>query len=170
VSLDREALRELFDYTTFTWASYSKAMRNVAAEDYARPMEGSGWPALRNALFHIASAWDRWICEFSGSGEVVDEAYRPETWEETDAYRQRMRARLRGIIEDTADGRLQAPWMPIVAGGEPEMTPADIIAHILLHERGHHGDVSTLLQSAGVTLPGIDYMTYVFFKKRKSSG
>jgi uncharacterized damage-inducible protein DinB len=59
------------------------------------------------------------------------------------------------------------PSMPIVSGGEPEMTPADIIVHILLHERGHHGDVSTLFSALGVQLPPIDYMTYVFFRNRK---
>jgi uncharacterized damage-inducible protein DinB len=170
MTFDRAALREMFDYTSFTWAAYSKAMGGVSPDDYKRAIEGSGWPALRNALFHIASAWDGWFCEFSGSGETVDESYKPETWEDTDAYRQRMRAMLRRIVDKTPDERMNAPWMPIVPGGEPELTPADIIAHILLHERGHHGDVSTLFSAVGAPLPDIDYMTYVFFRNRKSNG
>jgi uncharacterized damage-inducible protein DinB len=160
-------LRELFNYTTFTWATYGKMVRRLEPGDFARPVEGSGWPALRNALFHIASAWDGWIHEFAATGETVDENYRAETWEETDASRQRIRELLRRIIEETPDEKMAAPWMPIVPGGEPEMTPADIIAHILLHERGHHGDVSTLFHALGVELPGMDYMTYVFFRNRK---
>ena len=184
-AFNREALRELFDYTSLTWAAYGKALRGMPPEDFTRPVDGSGWPALHAALFHIASAWDGWSLEFSHSPEVVSEGYRPEndfdkvgidppvklaTWEETDAYRQRMRSLLKDIIETTSDGRVDAAWMPIVPGGEPEMTPADIIAHILLHERGHHGDVSTLFHALGVTLPPIDYMTYVFFRNRKSNG
>jgi uncharacterized damage-inducible protein DinB len=167
MTLDRAALRELFDFTTFTWAAYGQAMRRLSPEDFTRPIDGSGWPALRNALFHIASAWDGWFCEFSGSREVIDESYKPETWEQTDAYRQRIRAMLERIIDDTPDAKLHAPWMAITPGGELELSPADIITHILLHERGHHGDIGTLFHAAGAPLPDIDYMTYVFLRNRK---
>jgi uncharacterized damage-inducible protein DinB len=54
-----------------------------------------------------------------------------------------------------------------VPDGAREMTPAEIVLHLLLHERGHHGDVSTLFHALGSPLPGIDYMTYAFFRNRK---
>jgi uncharacterized damage-inducible protein DinB len=167
-SFDRQALRELFDYTTFTWASYAKVASKLPAEALTREIDGSGWPALRSALFHIASAWDGWISEFSASGETVDESYQPETWAEIDRYRQRMRPMLRRIIDETAEERLHTPWLAIVPGGEAEMTPAEIIVHVLLHERGHHGDVSTLFHALGAPLPGIDYMTYAVFRNRNA--
>lgn len=169
-SFDRDALRELFDYTAFTWASYAKVTAKLPADALTREIDGSGWPALRNALFHVASAWDGWINEFAGTGATVDKDYKPDTWGEIDAYRQRMRPLLRRIIDETPDERLQTPWMPIVPGGEAEMTPAEIILHILLHERGHHGDVSTLFSALGNELPRIDYMTYAFFRNRKRDG
>jgi uncharacterized damage-inducible protein DinB len=57
--------------------------------------------------------------------------------------------------------------MAFTPGGELELSPADIMTHILLHERGHHGDIGTLFHAAGAPLPDIDYMTYVFFRNRK---
>ena len=45
---------------------------------------------------------------------------------------------------------------------------ADILGHILLHERGHHGDVTTMLSQLGATPPNIDYLTYVFFRTRQT--
>jgi uncharacterized damage-inducible protein DinB len=64
--VDRDTLRELFDYTTFTWASYGKSARSLPDEAFTQSVEGSGWPSLRDALFHIAGAWDGWIYEQSG--------------------------------------------------------------------------------------------------------
>jgi uncharacterized damage-inducible protein DinB len=52
-------------------------------------------------------------------------------------------------------------------GDDTLATKGEIFAHILLHERGHHGDVATLLSSLGVTPPDIDYMTYLWFQQRK---
>jgi uncharacterized damage-inducible protein DinB len=165
--VDREPLRELFDFTTFTWTSYGRSVRGLAPSDLTRPVEGSGWPALRNALFHIASAWDGWICEQAGVPLEEVEAADVADWSELDRVRQKNRAMLRDIIERSTDAALQERTLSIVPGEPPEMTHGEIIAHILLHERGHHGDVSTLLSALGAESPGIDYMTYVFFRNRK---
>jgi uncharacterized damage-inducible protein DinB len=165
VTFDRAALRELFDYTTFTWSAYADAMRGVSQEDFARAVDGSGWPSLRQALFHIAAAWDGWICTQSGSGETIDESYRPETWAELQAYRNRMRPLLLRIIDEMPDEQFDAP-LPGVAGG-PGRPPREVVAHILLHERGHHGDISTLLSALGVPPPKVDYLVFVFSRISK---
>jgi uncharacterized damage-inducible protein DinB len=109
VTFDRAALRELFDYTTFTWATYAKAAAKLPPEALTCEVEGSGWPALRNALFHIASAWDGWLVDFSGAAETVDEAYQPDTWNQIEAYRQRMHPLLRRIIDETRDDAFIRP-------------------------------------------------------------
>jgi uncharacterized damage-inducible protein DinB len=170
VTIDRAALREMFDYTTFTSASYANSVRHLPEDAFCRAVDGSGWPSLRDALFHIASAWDGWIVEASGSPHAIVERSDITSWDDVERCRAAMRGRLESVIDRTPDDRLYAPSWPIVPAGEPEMSPAHAIAHILLHERGHHGDVSTLLSALGAPVPGIDYMTYVFFRNRKSHG
>jgi uncharacterized damage-inducible protein DinB len=46
------------------------------------------------------------------------------------------------------------------------MTKTDVLAHLLLHERGHHGDISTLFSSMGVEMPSMDYGVYLYFKRQ----
>jgi uncharacterized damage-inducible protein DinB len=87
-------------------------------------------------------------------------------WAQLDAMRQTNRAMLKTIIEESSDVALDDRILGFFDGA-PELTRAEVIAHILLHERGHHGDVSTLLSALGAETPGIDYMTYVFFRNRK---
>jgi uncharacterized damage-inducible protein DinB len=132
-----------------------------------RAVEGSSWPALRNVLFHIASAWDAWICEQSGVPLEETEAADVADWAALDDVRQKNRGMLEAIIQRASDADLGERIHSIVRGQPAEMTRGEIIAHILLHERGHHGDVSTLLSALGAEPPGIDYMTYVFFRNRK---
>jgi uncharacterized damage-inducible protein DinB len=163
--MDRDALRELFDYTTFTWASYGNSVRALPAGAFTEAVGGSGWPALRDALFHIATAWDEWVCEQTGVAFEPRERDTVTTWEELDAVRTPLRASLRGIIDDTPDDRMSAT-VPGIPGG-PGRAPGDVIAHILLHERGHHGDVTTLLSALGAEPPLMDYLVYVFFRDRE---
>jgi uncharacterized damage-inducible protein DinB len=49
------------------------------------------------------------------------------------------------------------------------VTASDALLHIFLHERGHHGDISTVFSQLGVPLGGNDYLMYRFFKDRKKS-
>lgn len=166
--MNREALRELFDYTTFTWASYGVAMRTLPSDAFVRPIEGSGWASLRQPLFHIAAAWDEWICERIGADPQTVESADVRTWDEMEAIRSRMRPLLRRIIDETPDDEFNAP-KPGVAGG-PGRAPSEVIAHILLHERGHHGDVTTLLSALGAEVPMSDYLVFAFFRDRQQPG
>jgi uncharacterized damage-inducible protein DinB len=36
-------------------------------------------------------------------------------------------------------------------------SPGDILAHVLLHERQHHGDVNTLLYQHGIEVPIVEF-------------
>jgi uncharacterized damage-inducible protein DinB len=164
--VDRDTLRELFDYTTFTWASYGRTVRALPEGALLQPVERSGWPALRNALFHIAGGWDGWIHEQSGKTLPDIEVTDMTDWARLDAMRQTNRTMLEAIIDRSSEESLAEPVLGYF-NGPSELTRAEIITHILLHERGHHGDVSTLLSALGAEPPGIDYMTYVFFRNRK---
>jgi len=161
--MNRDALLELFDYTTFTWATYGKAMQQLPPDAFLRPIEGSGWASLRQPLFHIAAGWDEWICELTGAEPQTIESADVTTWEELEAIRSKMRPLLLRIIEETPDEELHSTT-DVTVGGRSR---SDIIAHILLHERGHHGDVSTLLSALGAEVPMSDYLVYAWFRDRQ---
>jgi uncharacterized damage-inducible protein DinB len=165
--MNRAALFELVDYTDFTWETYRKVTARLPDGDLTRAVEGSGWPALNNALFHIASAWDGWLRDQAGATDEIDEDAKPTTLEEITEYRSRTRGWLKQVLGSLTDDDLQRRDEVGFSDGTL-VTKGEVLAHILLHERGHHGDVSTLLSALGVTPPPIDYMTYVFFKQRQS--
>jgi uncharacterized damage-inducible protein DinB len=148
--MNRDALLELFDFTTFTWATYGRAMQQLPPDAFVRTIEGSGWTSLKQPLFHIAAGWDEWICELTGAEPQTIECADVTTWEALEAIRSKMRPLLLRIIEETPDEEL-----------------SDIIAHILLHERGHHGDVTTLLSALGADVPMSDYLVYAWFRDRQ---
>jgi uncharacterized damage-inducible protein DinB len=167
---DRPSLIDLYDYTTFTWAAYGRAVATLPQEKLAEPIPGSGWQSLRHLLFHIALAWDGWLVERLGLNEPLDAT--PEaitSWDDVGEHRQRARGWLRRVIAETPDEELSAPSLVFSAGTptETRASVADVIAHILLHERGHHGDVTTLLHTLGATPPSVDYLVYLYFKQRR---
>jgi uncharacterized damage-inducible protein DinB len=167
---DREALNELFDYTSFTWEAYGRSITALPPDALSRAVSGSEWPALRNVLFHLAAAWDGGMKEALHLDDPLDAT--PEsvaTWSDLQAHREKMRGWLRRIIDETPDDELYAPTRPMWPGTPAEMQTriADIVAHVLLHERGHHGDVTTLLSQLGATPPALDYLVYAFFKQRR---
>jgi len=167
----RETLQELFDFTTFTWKTYGNSVRRMAPDAIASPAPGSDWPALRNVLFHVATSWDNWLRDRLGYDEPLDATSEAVTsWDDLREHRERTRGWLRRVIDDTPEDELHARVQPMWQDTAAEMTVsvADILAHILLHERGHHGDVTTMLSQLGATPPNIDYLTYVFFKQRQS--
>jgi uncharacterized damage-inducible protein DinB len=165
--LNRDALRELFDYTDFTWASYGRCLGSLPPDAVTRPAAGSGWESVRQALFHIVAAWDGWICEQTGAELSAVDPQEITTWEQLDAIRSELRAHLRHIIDETPDEQLDAA-RPVHPGG-PANAPREVVAHILLHERGHHGDISTLLSALGAEPPNSDYLVFVFARNHAKS-
>jgi uncharacterized damage-inducible protein DinB len=166
---DRRALSDLFEYTTFTWEAYGRAVARLPEGALTREAPGSGWPALRDVLFHLATAWDWWLARRIGMSDPAEgSAEDIGTWDDLRAYREKVRGWLRRAIDDASDEDLAARTEPVFEGtpAKTNVTAGEIIAHILLHERGHHGDVSTLLSQLGAQPPPIDYLTYVFFRER----
>ena len=44
-----------------------------------------------------------------------------------------------------------------------------ILANLLLHKRGHHGDFTTLFWQLGIEQPALDYRQYVYLKHHPDS-
>jgi uncharacterized damage-inducible protein DinB len=175
MTFDRAALAELLDYTDFTWGAYRRVIRELPDDALNNPVDGSGWPALANALFHIAGAWDEWLRDAAGETyEAQEIAWYTESWERLDEYRGLTRGWLRRALERTSDDALDEPdvtlkRVPNAPPGFEVPTTRQIVVHLLLHERGHHGDISTLMHSLGGKLPPIDYLGYLAWKQRKAA-
>lgn len=167
---DRDGLRDLYDFTTFTWESLRRAVERLPESAFTQPVDGSGWPSLRDAVFHLAGGWDRWLRDrVAPDAVLLENAADVATISATQAYRNVVRGWLRTAIESTPDDALVAQSEAMLPGTPQEfrVSPADVIAHILLHERGHFGDVATLIHAHGGSAPNADYLTYIFFARRE---
>lgn len=168
-SLDRSALLVLFDYTSFTWQSYAAPVLSLGADTFVRPVTGSGWPSLRDALWHIALGWDGWLRDAAGASDPLDAT--PESvrsWDDLQEHRLKVRGWMRRLLDEMPDEELDAPVV-LNAGTafEARRSPAEILTHILLHERGHHGDICTLLTALGAAVPMSDFLVYAYFRDRR---
>src|SRR5438132_13604517 len=148
--MDKVALQDLVAYTGWAWDQIKAAVPDDKTLRAAAP--GSGWPALRNCLAHIVLAYDRWV------PAVVDLETRslpnlaPDdflTWPQIDAQRHRTRHALESPLESWTDADLREPHVVDVDGDPLRYSRAELITHLLLHERGHHGDVTTLFWQLG---------------------
>ncbi len=153
--MDRTAIEELFAFTDHTWREHRRVIHPLGEAVLTEPAPGSGWPALRDALAHINWAYLRWLSNPDGTTDAPVE--RVDSWDELDAYRDRVRGHARAYLDRLSDGELMAPRAMDIDGEEISYSPADIFAHVFLHERQHHGDVHTLLYQLGVDVPIVEY-------------
>lgn len=150
-AMDRAGLIDLFDFTTFAWEEIRHAV--PGDEDLLRIARGSGWPTLRHCLAHMVLAYDRWL------PAITSDAARPVpelrdgdllTWRELDAGHAQRQEELRGRLRAWSDAELFHPRDVNVDGGVLRYSRAELVLHLLLHERGHHGDVTTLFWQLGI--------------------
>ena len=87
------------------------------------------------------------------------------SWQEVRDYRTRVRALFHSYLDSIDDTELHRV-RPLDVDGEPiEYTPGEVLTNILLHERGHHGDLTTLMYQLGIDIPWIDHRFYVMAKR-----
>ena len=153
--MDRSSIEKLFAFTEYSWSQYSEAVRPLGDETLVKAAPGSGWPALRDAFVHIIWAYVRWLTDPAGTSTIEPEKI--NTWDELEDYRRRVRARSREYFDSLSDGALMAPRAMNIDGEPMRYSPAEIFVHALLHERQHHGDISTLLYQLGVEPPIVEY-------------
>jgi uncharacterized damage-inducible protein DinB len=149
--MDKAALQDLFAYTGWAWDQIRAKFPDDETLRAVAP--GSGWPAMRNCLAHIVLAYDRWV------PAIVDLQSRPMpdpapddflTWPQIEAQRRRTRAPLQAHLEAWSDAQLREQHLVDVDGDPIQYSRGELITHLLLHERGHHGDVTTLFWQLGL--------------------
>jgi uncharacterized damage-inducible protein DinB len=87
------------------------------------------------------------------------------TWDELQPQRAKVRGWLRRVIDETSDDEMVAQDQVMRSG--MMVSRAEVLEHILLHERGHHGDISTLIERVGGAPGASDYLVYMFFRRRR---
>jgi uncharacterized damage-inducible protein DinB len=148
--MDKAALVDLFAYTGWAWDQIRAAIPEDETLTAVAPR--SGWPTLRNCLAHIVLAYDRWV------PAIVDLKNRPLpelapgdflTWPQIDAQRRRTRDVLQPHLEAWTDAELRQRHEVDIDGEAIQYSRGELMTHLLLHERGHHGDVTTLFWQLG---------------------
>lgn len=153
--MDRTALEELFVFTEYSWRAHERVIRPLGDETLTKPAPGSGWPALRDALAHINWAYERWLANPTATTKAPARVV--TSWEEMDGYRREVRTHAREYFDSLDDAVLTMRRDMDVDGTTMHYSPADVLAHVFLHERQHHGDVNTLLYQLGVEVPVVEY-------------
>ena len=159
--MDRAAIEELFAYTGFVWREYGQEIRALGDHTLTRPVPGSGWPSFRDALAHLNFGYDRWLADPAGTSPSTVDVQSLLSWDDLEADRRRVRERSREYLDSLSDAELMASHEMNIDGETLSFSPADIFTHVLLHERGHAGDLSTLLFQVGAESPAVEYRFYL---------
>jgi uncharacterized damage-inducible protein DinB len=148
--MDKTACLDLFAFTDYAWGQIRETLSDDDVLTRAAP--GSGWPALRNCFGHMVLAYERWLPAIIDLKAEAMPKLQPddfETWAQIEEHRSRLRDELRHALETWSDADLAALHDVDVDGEPIRYSRGELVAHLLLHERGHHGDVTTLLWQLG---------------------
>lgn len=154
--MNRDDIQDLHRYLDFAWDRLVEAGRCAGADAFTRQIPGSGWPALANCLSHIVFGYDRWLGimnarPLSGAADGI------ATFDAADAARSEMRAEADALLGSLGDGDLQQVRPFEIDGTRVPYSYAELLVHLALHERGHHGDANTLLYQQGIDVPMLEY-------------
>jgi uncharacterized damage-inducible protein DinB len=79
------------------------------------------------------------------------------TLEELEGYRSAARAEFQSFLDSVSDEELVKVQDFDIDGDTIGYSYAELLTHLLLHERGHHGDVTTLFYQLGLETPMLEY-------------
>lgn len=163
---DREAVEDLFAYSGWAWGEIAKVVE--AADDpdefVNRVAPGSGWPNIGACLVHMNLAYERWLNEPT-IGLRVPGPDELGTWAAIRALRDNVRAAFEARLGSFTDDALTAVRDFDIDGEMFPYSPGELLTHLLLHERGHHGDFMTLLYQLGVEQVGLEYRFHLLAQR-----
>lgn len=147
---DRAGIEDLFAYTDFAWQQFVRVIEDAGGDGVlVRAAPGSGWPGLRECLGHMILAYHRWLGDpVRGLPRFEPEAH--STLAQIESHRAQVRGEFRARLEITSDDDLMAVRSVEIDGEMQPYSRGELLAHLLFHERGHHGDVTTLFYQLGI--------------------
>ena len=163
---DRDGIEDLFAYTGWAWEEISKVVEQADDPDefINRLAPGSGWPNIGACLAHMNLAYERWLSEPTVALRVPgpDEL---TTWARIAAHRSEVRAAFRTRFDSFPGDALTTVRDFDIDGEMLPYSPGELLTHLLLHERGHHGDFMTLLYQLGVEQIGLEYRFHLLVQR-----
>ena len=164
--MERATLTEVFNYDEWAWQQLIEELLPMGDEILTKRAPGSGWPMLANCLGHMVMAYEVWLNTLDGAPRVEEDvAPAIPRWAEMDAFSGRVRERFRAKLAGMSDEQLHSDITVNAFGDVLAYTPAELLGNLVVHERGHHGDVNTLLYQLGIDGGIPDYRWYVNFKR-----
>ena len=147
--MNREAIQSLYRHIDFVWAQIVEIVSARDADVLTKPAPGSGWPSLRNCFAHFLFAYERWLTVLTGQprgngSETVG------TLADIDAARTAFRGKIDALLASLTDEELAAIRTFEIDGEKMPYSYSELLTHVAIHERGHHGDVTTLFWQLGI--------------------
>jgi uncharacterized damage-inducible protein DinB len=75
----------------------------------------------------------------------------------SEGYRSTAREEFKSFLDTLSDEELAKVQDFDIDGDTVRYSYGELLTHLLLHERGHHGDVSTLFYQMGLEIPMTEY-------------
>ena len=147
--MNREAIQKLYAHIDFVWPQIVQIVSDGGPDVLTKAAPGSGWPNLRNCLAHLLYAYERWLTVLTGE-EQGNASEKLQTLGEIDAARAGFRRRIDTLLDGLSDEELQAMRTFVIDEDKMPYSYAELLTHVALHERGHHGDVTTLFWQLGI--------------------
>lgn len=129
----------------------------LPAESFTKPLEGFGWPSVRDQLLHIAEAEAFWVTrargeDFSGwdykcfaTADEVREAYASACAATREFF---------GALTPAA--LIHPRRIEFSGGGSTEISPALMLCHIVTHGFHHKGQAAAMCRLLGHPPPETD--------------
>jgi len=147
--MNRDAIQKLYAHLDFVWPQIVNIVSESGPDTLSKPATNSGWPNLRNCLAHFIFAYDRWYAFMADTSQTgVSETV--QTLTEIDQARASFRSKIDALLESFSDEELQEIRTFDIDGEKMPYSYGELLAHVALHERGHHGDVTTLFSQLGI--------------------
>ena len=147
--MDRAAVQELYAHIDFVWPQIVQIISDSGDDLLTKPVPASGWPSLRNCLAHFIFAYESWL-GFMTATPPTNRWESVQTLAEIDAARGALRARIDSLLQSLSDDELQEIRTFDIRGDKMPYSYGELLTHVALHERGHHGDVTTLFWQLGI--------------------
>lgn len=156
-------LHTLFDYSARYRARLRDTLKDVSPDAFTREFPSIGHGSLRETLLHCVGVEEEWVTVDAQKREMDWEQYQSGLYPTPDSVFARWDRVRRQTLEfvsalgpsglarnvEITDGEVSRGWFSI----------EDILLHVLLHEIGHRGDVTTLMSASGVPVPGFDHIS-----------
>lgn len=147
--MNRTASQRLYAFDDYVWRQVIEIISGTGPDVLAITAPGSGWPSLRNCLAHIIFGYDRWVGIMTAT-PLSSVSEQVQSLPEIDAARTSLRDSVDSILDGLSDDDLQEIRPFAIDDERMPYSHAELLTHLALHERGHHGDITTLFWQLGL--------------------